>query len=96
MKKKLGLLIIAGTVLLTFIVMVIVFIKQKDGNNFHQSSPKPTQVMENKMDEEKQHEDREKFIELMHSAAPGTNWRKMDADLRYQKMKTRGAVLSGG
>lgn len=91
MKKKLGLLIVAGTVLLTFVVMLIVFFKQKDENNFHQSSPKPTQVMENKMDEEKQHEDREQFIELMHSAAPGTNWKKMDADLRYQKMKERAA-----
>ena len=25
----------------------------------------------------------------MHRSAPGTNWKKMDADLRYNKMKER-------
>ncbi len=54
MKKKIALLIVAGTILLTFIVMAVVFQKQKDGNNFHQSEPpQPTRVMEHRNDEDK-------------------------------------------
>ena len=90
MKKKIALLIIAGTILLTFIVMAVVFQKQKDGNNFHQSeTPQPTRVMEHRNDEDKNKEEREAFVNLMHNAAPGTNWMKMDADLRYKKMLER-------
>lgn len=90
MKKKIALLIIAGTILLTFIVMAVVFQKQKDGNNFHQSeTPQPTRVMEHRNDEDKNKEERDAFVNLMHNAAPGTNWMKMDADLRYKKMQER-------
>ncbi len=91
MQKKIGLIIVGVSVLLTFIVMVIVFNRQKDDSNYHKSQPKPepkefTKMME---EDEKMQSEREAFFNLMHRSAPGTNWKKMDADLRYNKMKER-------
>ena len=91
MQKKIGLIIVGVSVLLTFIVMVIVFNRQKDDSNYHKSQPKPepkefTKMME---EDEKMQSEREAFFNLMHRSSPGTNWKKMDADLRYNKMKER-------
>ena len=91
MQKKIGLIIVGVSVLLTFIVMVIVFNRQKDDSNYHPSQPKPEPKEFTKMMEEgeKMQSEREAFFNLMHRAAPETNWKKMDADLRYNKMKER-------
>jgi len=94
MKKKIGLVIVAVTVLLTFAVMYFVFILQKDENNFHKSMPAPTEVTAMQAEGEENSEKREAFFESMHRSAPGTNWKKMDADLRYKLMKER-ASLNG-
>ena len=92
MKKKIALAIVGGTILLTFIVMLIVFFRQQDDANYHRSMPpEPTEVMEHKQEEEKNRSDREAYINLMHRTKPGTNWKQMDADLRYNKMLERAA-----
>lgn len=95
MKKKLGLLIIGFTILLTLVVMAIVFKLQQNGDNFHHSdnetvTPAPKEHAQRGESEDSE-KDREAFFKLMHNAAPGTNWQKMDADVRYQKMKERAA-----
>ncbi|MFI5170997.1 MAG: T9SS type A sorting domain-containing protein [Chitinophagales bacterium] len=98
MGKKTGLFIVGLTVLLTFIVMMIVFNKQKRDESYHhyehEYAPPPTERSLKQMEDEKMNEDREAFFALMHAAAPGTNWKKMDADLRYNKMKERAQKFS--
>lgn len=93
MQKKLALIIVGVTVLLTFIVMMIVFDRQKDDKNYHEYeheyAPPPTERSLKQQEGEEMNADREEFFELMHAAAPGTNWKKMDADFRYNKMMER-------
>lgn len=93
MQKKLALLIVAGTITLTLIIMMVVFMRQKDESNFHHSEikPEPTEISFRQEEDEKMNNDREAFFEVMHAASPGTNWRKMDADTRYQMMLQRAA-----
>lgn len=92
MKKKLALIIVGVTALLTIGVMAYVFRLQKDESNFHQSKmPEPTRVANGHTEESENNEDREAYFAAMHKAAPGTNWQKSDADLRYQLMQERAA-----
>ncbi|HMU68380.1 MAG TPA: T9SS type A sorting domain-containing protein [Chitinophagales bacterium] len=92
MNKKIAIIIIIGSILLTFVSMAIVFILQKDDNNFHhtETNPAPVRVDGNhEKEDESYNRDRQNFFDQMHKSAPGTNWRKMDADLRFQLMKQR-------
>ena len=96
MQKKIGLVIVGISVILTLVVMFIVFNRQKDDANYHHSvpPPPPTERVENQKEGEEKESEREAFFEKMHKAAPGTNWRKMDADLRYQKMEARKGLFN--
>ncbi len=96
MKNKYALAIVGGTVLLTLIVMLIVFFLQQDDSNYHHSTeqPEPTRFESRQGENEKMNDEREAFFELMHNAAPGTNWKKMDADARYELMKNRAVKIS--
>ncbi|MEZ5012652.1 MAG: T9SS type A sorting domain-containing protein [Chitinophagales bacterium] len=96
MRKKIAFLIILGTILLTCIVMFIVFNLQKNKDNFHHEETPPVPVESTLQPGEEEHEqEREAYFALMHKSAPGTNWRKMDADLRYQKMQERASAYYG-
>ncbi len=90
MKKGIAFFILLGTIALTITVLVVVFIRQKDNSNFHESMPpEPTESRMGQRGEEGENADREAFFASMHKAAPGTNWRKRDADLRYVLMQER-------
>ena len=92
MNKKIAVIIVAGTILLTFACMAIVYVLQKDDANYHQSMPpQPTDRSMMLQEEEGFREQREAFFNLMHRSAPGTNWRKRDADVRYDLMRQRAA-----
>ena len=90
MNKKVAVLIVIGTVLLTFTCMAIVFVLQKDDDNYHQYTEQPAPT-EKQGEDEDFSKNREAFFELMHKSAPGTNWKMKDADLRFQLMQQRAA-----
>ncbi len=95
MNKKLAVIIVAGTVLLTLACMAIVFVLQKDDDNYHRTMPpEPTEKAMLHEEEEDMRKDREAFFELMHRTAPGTDWRRRDADLRYTLMQERAAAYA--
>ncbi len=96
MQKKIGLIIVGISVILTLVVMFIVFNRQKDDANYHHTTttPAPTERTLKQEEGEKRESEREEFFEKMHKSAPGTNWRKMDADLRYEKMNTRKGLFN--
>jgi hypothetical protein len=94
MKKTLAIIIVGITVLLTFTVMYLVFVLQKDDDNFHETMPAPTEVTHMQAEGEENSKQREAYFEAMHRTAPGTNWKKMDADLRFKLMQDRAALSS--
>ena len=90
MKKKIAFIIIIGTILITFTILAVVFVLQKDDSNYHKSMPpEPTEYGKMRKEEEGNNSERQAFFDAMHKAAPGTNWRKRDADLRYALMQQR-------
>lgn len=91
MNKKITIIIVIGTILLTLSCMAIVFFLQQDDNNFHKSAPPPppARVGGEQGEDASFNDDRNAFFDQMHKAAPGTNWRKIDADTRFQLMQER-------
>ncbi|MBC8173887.1 MAG: T9SS type A sorting domain-containing protein [Chitinophagales bacterium] len=63
-------------------------------NNKITYTPLPTIYHEGHKESGEQMQDRENFVELMHRAAPGTNYKKMDNEFLKQKMNERSSQLA--
>ncbi len=68
---------------LSIIIAILFFIKQ------HNINPSPTEYMLMKNAKKKFKENRKKWINSMHKAAPGTDWQKMDFDYRSKMNKKK-------
>lgn len=86
MQKKIAFTILLGTIMLTVAIMVILMFRK---NPDAKPIPEPTSVNTRQTEGNENNQQRDAWIEQMHAAAPGTNWKKMDAELRYQKMQQR-------
>ncbi|MBP9189557.1 MAG: hypothetical protein KBF51_08445, partial [Chitinophagales bacterium] len=87
MQKKIALSLVIGTTLLTLIVLMILATRKKDTQET--TLPEPTEINKQQKEGNENKKDREEWIKIMHAAAPGTDWKKMDAELRFQKMQER-------
>ena len=96
MNKKLVFGILIGTILICLVILTIIFFNvKKDEEKNELKQPIPTSAEnEHQKEGEEMEEQRNHFIEQMHLAAPGINWRKMDADLRFTKMQERAAYTA--
>ncbi|MBC8173920.1 MAG: exo-alpha-sialidase [Chitinophagales bacterium] len=93
MQKKVALLIVAGTLALTLIVAFLIILKPEGKKSKDPFTPQPTSRPSKHEEGEGQKKDRETFFALMHRAAPGIEYQKMDNMLRKEKMLDRNAIL---
>jgi hypothetical protein len=74
--------------IITIIIISFVIINQQ--NEKKHPSPTNTIILNNgeeKKDESKEHEERKKWIELIHKCGPNVNWRAIDYRTRLEKAK---------
>ncbi|MEZ4826591.1 MAG: T9SS type A sorting domain-containing protein [Bacteroidia bacterium] len=72
-------------ILIAITLSVAVWLK----NTTHPFFPRPTDRAESHEENEEMKKAREEFFEKMHKAAPGTDWRKLDYQVRKQKAEAR-------
>lgn len=90
MQKKIALSIVGFTVFLTIATMFYLVFFAKSA----EKTPEPVAINERQNEEGSYKEDRNAFFEMMHAAAPGTNWRKMDEELRLQLAQERALLYN--
>lgn len=96
MQKKIALLIVGITVGLTIGTMIILMFITKGKGEPEERLPEPTAFNERQREDENQKEARAAWIEQMHAAAPGTDWRKMDLQTRMELAANRSLLLQTG
>lgn len=87
--KKITFLIVGGSILVTLIVLLIISLQHNTHVTVTPVNPQPTERNASEKEGRENDLSREAFFAQMHAAAPGTNWWKMDLDLRYEKMLER-------
>ncbi len=90
MQKKIAIILVLSSIILTLAVLAFLVIGNKDTQE--SKLPEPTEINREQKEGHSNKKDREAWIQAMHAAAPGTNWQKMDAELRFQKMQQRAAL----
>ena len=96
MQKKVALLIVGITVGLTIGTMIILMIITKGKGEPEDRMPEPTVYNERHHEDAAQKDARAAWIEQMHAAAPGTDWRKLDLQTRMALAANRTALLQAG
>lgn len=89
MHKRIALSILIGTILLTFAVLLFILLKGQGDT----PTPQPVSVNPRQKEGKVHKQERAAWVELMHTAAPGTDWKKMDAELRFAKMQERSKLF---